>query len=79
MRILTERVGTAKHLGIAGMGFRPDAELRVVATEGGIEDWAAYAGPANLGPTDIAQNGSKLFEDDAVRIFAVLNPKRYRR
>lgn len=79
MKILTEKVGTAKELRISGMGYLAEAELRVVATEGGVEDWAAYAGSAHLDVAEIAEHGCKLFEDDATRIFPVLNPKRYRR
>ena len=58
----------------------------VVALEGAVNDWAVYMHPMVGWPRYwphardyAARHGDKLSDDDAARVFPVLNPARYRR
>jgi hypothetical protein len=60
-------------------GLSPSATYRAVAVSGGVDDWAAYVGPASDSNDEIGASGMKLTGDDACMLFPVLNPTRYRR
>lgn len=51
---------------------------RIVVTFGGVGDWAAYQGPLAMDPSKIAQIGSKIMKEDAVKLFPVFAAEQYR-
>ncbi|MCI0371243.1 MAG: hypothetical protein L0214_07640 [candidate division NC10 bacterium] len=59
--------------------MEPSTVVRVVAVKGTVDDWAAYVAPAYFTAETVIENGMKLSEDEAARIFPVLNAARYRR
>ena len=73
---LSERLVPAEQLPY--LGAKKGTRLRVVATEGAIDDWAAYAHDEKYPPEYIANNGQKLFAESAAAIFPLFDPKRYR-
>ncbi len=58
--------------------YSHDVLIRVVAKEGTVDDWAAYAGSIAWEPEWIVQHGLKLREKEAVALFPLLNPAQYR-
>ena len=73
---LSQRLVPAERLPY--LGAPAGTRLRVVAKEGAIDDWAAYAHLDKYGPEAVAEHGQKLFPDDAAEIFPLFDPKRYR-
>ena len=53
--------------------------MKIVAIEGGAEDWAAYIGPIWLPHETIAQEGDKLGEETATLLFPSFASLLYRR
>jgi len=72
-RILTARVVPGR---IIGAPSTP--ALRVVAVEGAVNDWAAYAGPVEWDERRVADEGNKLYHAHACEVFQLLKPGRYR-
>ena len=72
--ILTHRVVAASQLPWLTFG----EHVRVVAVEGAVEDWAAYAGRVDASLEEIAMHGAKLPADVARQLFPMLKPKAYR-
>jgi hypothetical protein len=52
--------------------------LRVVAVEGAVNDWAAYAQDSHWEPEHVAHRGDKLSAEEAAEIFPFLRAERYR-
>ena len=73
---LSERLVPAEWLPY--LGAPKGTRLRVVATEGAVDDWAAYAHHEQYPPEYIADHGQKLFAESAAAIFPLFDPKRYR-
>ena len=75
--ILREKLVKAGRLPV--LHFPGDVTLRVVATEGGNDDWSAYAHRADDHDTQaVADHGFKRHRDDAVELFPIFRPTHYR-
>jgi len=76
------RRGTLAEVGLMRLECRDvpgTAPMIVVAVLGCNDDWAAYVHQAHFGVQYTAECGVKLYSQEAVRLFPVLNPEAYRR
>jgi len=73
---LSERLVPAERLPY--LGAPNGTTLRVVAKEGAVDDWAAYADQDKYPPEYVVAHGMKLFSESAAAIFPLFDPKRYR-
>lgn len=74
---MTERLVPSERLPV--FDAPAGTHLRVVATEGGIDDWAAYAHFDSYSAEWVAAHGNKLPVEDAAALFPLFDAKRYRR
>ena len=73
---MSERLVPSEEL--ANLGAPAGTRLRVVATEGSIDDWAAYAHFEKYDAGYVSREGHKLAAASASRIFPLFDIKRYR-
>lgn len=77
--ILTERVVKATWRPRRHTSHEAYEIVRVVAVEGAVNDWAAYESPISWPAEKTMEEGDKLNEEEAARLFPFLKIERYRR